>query len=97
MRVSRLDQLFNRDALVDTDAVNQADGNFYKKRKTCSADDQTRIFQPQAAQDKEMSVEIDADKVEDLENMPVMQEKAERTVYIPMKTKTIKFVKQRKR
>eukprot|EP00731_Ephydatia_muelleri_P012781 Em0007g91a len=48
-----------------------------KKRKTCSADDRT---QPQAAQDKEISVEIDADKVEDLENMPVMQEKEECTV-----------------
>ena len=48
-----------------------------KKRKTCSADDRT---QPQAAQDKEISVEIDADKVEDLGNMPVMQEKEERTV-----------------
>ena len=48
-----------------------------KKRKTCSADDRT---QPHAAQDKEISVEIDADKVEDLGNMPVMQEKEERTI-----------------
>ena len=48
-----------------------------KKRKTCSADDG---LQPQAAQDKEMSVEIDGNDA-DLENtcMPVMQEKV-RTV-----------------
>ena len=42
-----------------------------KKRKTCSADDRT---QPQ---DKKISVEVDADKVE---NMPVMQDKEERMV-----------------